>query len=165
MSVAIDIRTYRPGDVGWTVQTHAEYYARQWALPAAFECDVAKELAALVARLDPARDGFWLATADEERAGSIAIDGSSEPGWARLRFFITDDRHRGCGIGRRLVAHALDFCAQAGHRDVYLTTFAGLDAARHLYETHGFALVDERVETTWGRALAEQLFERRTARA
>jgi GNAT superfamily N-acetyltransferase len=162
VSVPIEIRGYRPGDIGWTVQAHAVYYATHWSLPAAFECDVAKGLAALVARLDPARDGFWIATAGDDRAGAIAIDGSSEPGWARLRFFITDDRHRGRGIGRLLVAHALAFCAKAGHRDVYLTTFAGLDAARHLYETNGFALVDERVETTWGRPLAEQLFERRT---
>lgn len=159
----VQLRAYAPGDVGWTVQAHAEYYARSWDLPRRFECDVAAELAALVARLDPARDGFWMATVDGARAGAIAIDGASETDWARLRFFIVDAAHRGRGLGGRLLEAALAFCAQAGHRDLYLTTFAGLDPARHLYERHGFKLVDERVERTWGRELVEQLFERRTS--
>jgi hypothetical protein len=42
---------------------------------------------------------------------------------------------------------------------VYLTTFAGLDPARHLYEDFGFRLTDERRGTTWGPELVEQRFE------
>ena len=52
------------------------------------------------------------------------------------------------------------FCDAQGHHRVYLTTFAGLDAARALYERHGFRLVEEGEDTTWGVKVTEQLFER-----
>jgi len=40
-----------------------------------------------------------------------------------------------------------------------LHTFAGLDAARHLYQQHGFALIDEHATTAWGPPVLEQRFE------
>jgi hypothetical protein len=43
---------------------------------------------------------------------------------------------------------------------VYLNTFAGLDAARALYERAGFHLVDEIEGESWGRTMREQRFER-----
>ena len=41
----------------------------------------------------------------------------------------------------------------------YLTTFAGLDAARRLYEEIGFTLTSEHADTTWGVPLNEQRFD------
>jgi RimJ/RimL family protein N-acetyltransferase len=42
---------------------------------------------------------------------------------------------------------------------VVLTTFAGLDAARALYERLGFRLVAEADGETWGTKVREQRFE------
>ena len=42
---------------------------------------------------------------------------------------------------------------------VYLTTFAGLAAARRLYEEIGFTLTSEHADTTWGVPLNEQRFD------
>ena len=44
---------------------------------------------------------------------------------------------------------------------VWLTTFAGLDAARALYERHGFRLVSESDIDQWSGGVREQRFERR----
>jgi hypothetical protein len=52
----------------------------------------------------------------------------------------------------------MDFCRQAGHRCVYLWTFEGLDAARHLYESQGFCLAEEKEDRTWGKPIKEQKF-------
>ena len=41
------------------------------------------------------------------------------------------------------------------------TTFAGLDAARHLYERAGFVLCQESEGDHWGRTVMEQTFELR----
>ena len=41
-----------------------------------------------------------------------------------------------------------------------LGTFAGLDAARALYEKHGFSLVREQEGTSWGIRVREQEFVR-----
>jgi hypothetical protein len=53
---------------------------------------------------------------------------------------------------------AMNFC-RARYRHVYLHTFAGLDAARHLYQQHGFTLIDEHTTTAWGPPVLEQRFE------
>jgi hypothetical protein len=47
-----------------------------------------------------------------------------------------------------------------GHRRVFLWTFEGLHAARHLYETHGFALEHQQPGDRWGRVVQEQRFVR-----
>ena len=54
---------------------------------------------------------------------------------------------------------ALDFCQQANFQKVYLTTFAGLDTARHLYEQARSVCVEEGVDTHWGNPVTEQTFE------
>jgi len=41
-----------------------------------------------------------------------------------------------------------------------LWTFQGLDAARRLYEAHGFVLVEQWSGDQWGQAMVEQRFER-----
>jgi hypothetical protein len=58
---------------------------------------------------------------------------------------------------------ALTFCGQCGFQRVYLTTFAGLNTARHLYEKFGFRLCCEQdgSHLTGKAALVEQVFEYR----
>jgi len=150
---------YVPGSIGRLVELHGRYYAGDWRFGRPFEAKVASELGELLARLDPNRDGFWIAAEDDEIVGGIAIDGTHTPGAARLRFFIVDGVHRGAGLGERLMRTALDFCRSTGHKRVFLTTFAGLDAARKLYERHGFVLTEERPDRTWGVEVTEQRFD------
>ena len=80
---------------------------------------------------------------------------------AHLRWFILDPHYQGQEIGRRLMNEAMSFCKQRGFRRVYLTTFAGLNAARHLYEQAGFRLCGEKdgSHLTGKSSLVEQVFE------
>jgi GNAT superfamily N-acetyltransferase len=152
------VQGYRPGSIGRIAQMHGLYYGREWGFPPSFEAGVARELADFVDGYDPARDGLWLLDADRVLA-SIALLGPRGDEPARLRWFIADERARGTGAGARLMRAAMDFVATAGYRHVYLTTFAGLDAARALYEQAGFRLVQEAEGRTWGAAVREQRFE------
>jgi len=45
---------------------------------------------------------------------------------------------------------AIHFCKDSGFKEVYLTTFAGLNPAKHVYEKWGFELVEEKEDNTWG---------------
>jgi RimJ/RimL family protein N-acetyltransferase len=54
---------------------------------------------------------------------------------------------------------ALCFRTKKDYRRVYLETFEGLHAARHLYEKFGFKLVHQTEETQWGKKVTEQMFE------
>ena len=152
---------YIPGAIGKVAELHGTYYHQHWDFGLFFESKVATELSAFLNRFDPARDGFWLARAQDQIVGAIAIDGSeAEANGARLRWFILDPAYQGQGIGNLLMRAAMQFCEQATFKRVYLTTFAGLDAARHLYEKWGFRLCEEEQDTHWGKAVMEQVFER-----
>lgn len=151
---------YRPGAIGRVAQLHAEYYHREWGFGLYFEAKVASELAAFFNRCDPARDGFWAALVDSRLEGAIVIDASeSAASLAHLRWFIVSDALRGQGAGHQLIETAMDFCCRKGYPGVYLWTFEGLGAARHLYEKHGFVLVEDHPGERWGSPVNEQRFE------
>jgi GNAT superfamily N-acetyltransferase len=159
MTAVIIARGYRPGVIGRVTELHAVYYHREWGFGLYFEAKVAAELAAFFGRCDDSRDAFWAALVDGRLEGAITIDRSeAAAGGAHLRWFIVSDALRGKGAGSRLIETAMDFCRRKGYPEVYLWTFEGLGAARHLYEKHGFVLVEEQPGDGWGMTVKEQRF-------
>ncbi len=153
---------YRCGMIARITQMHALYYAQNAGFGQRFEAVVAGGLAGFSDRLHSPRNAIWAALRGDEIVGSIAIDGEDLGGnLAHLRWFITDAAARGSGAGRRLLAAALGFVDAQGFEATHLWTFSGLSAARHLYEAHGFVLVEERPGQQWGREVLEQRFVRR----
>lgn len=150
-----------PGIIGYTASAHARYYAREWGFGPVFEAKVASGMAAFIQRYDARHDLLLWAEVDGEMVGTITIDGSDPDlpeGQAHLRWFIVSDTARGLGVGRLLFEAALTHLSVAGFTSCYLTTFAGLDPARRLYESAGFALRDEQEGESWGTRVVEQLF-------
>ena len=99
---------------------------------------------------------------DGRLIGSLTIDGTAAAdagGTARLRWFILAEETRGRGIGKALMRMAMEFLDQTQCRSCYLTTFAGLEPARALYQRHGFRLTHEAPEACWARPLLMQRFE------
>ncbi|WP_183514995.1 bifunctional helix-turn-helix transcriptional regulator/GNAT family N-acetyltransferase [Methylobacterium brachythecii] len=155
------VADYRPGIVARITGMHVLYYARAMEFGQRFESVVAAGLADFCGRLENPGNGIWSAVQDGEIVGSIAIDGEDLGGdIAHLRWFIIDECVRGGGLGRRLLSTALDFVDAQGFEETRLWTVAGLPAARHLYETHGFALAEEWVGDQWGKPQQEQRFVR-----
>ena len=156
----LKISHYQPGAIGRITELHALYYNKNSGFGLFFESKVATEMVDFLNRLNPARDEFWTAISKEKVIGSIAIDGiKSKSEGNHLRWFIVDPEYHNRGIGTVLIKTALEFCKKVQTSRVYLWTFSGLDAARHLYEKLGFALVKEQEGTTWGVKVKEQLFE------
>jgi GNAT superfamily N-acetyltransferase len=155
-------RGYLPGCIGRICELHALYYSESVGFGLPFEAKVAREMAEFCSRYDDQRDGLWLATSDGRIHGSVAIDGVHAEGeGARLRWFITSGEVRGRGVGTSLLTAAMEFCNLRGYTRVYLWTFAGLDAARHLYGKFGFRLVLQQRGARWGLEVDEQRFELR----
>jgi DNA-binding MarR family transcriptional regulator/GNAT superfamily N-acetyltransferase len=153
---------YAPGLIGAVVRMHAAYYAREFDFGSAFESKVAGGLAEFIPRLERGRNAVWRAVRDGLVIGAIAIDGDDLDGnYAHLRWFIVDDGLRGSGVGRALIETALAFVDAQGFDETRLWTFEGLDAARALYERHGFTLEREYPGDQWGVAVNEQVFVRR----
>ncbi len=159
---AFEITGYEPGAIGRITELQARYYAEHWDLGLYFEAKAASEMAEFLGRFNPARDGFWVVKAGDAIIGGITIDGKDAEGdGARLRWFILDEDYQGHGLGNRLMDEAMTFCKKAGFRRVYLTTFAGLASARHLYEKHGFRVCHEEdgSHLTGKASLVEQVLE------
>lgn len=150
---------YVPGAIGAIGRLHGTYYAREHDFGVLFEAKVTREFAEFAARFDPRYDGMWFVVDRGEVHGSLVIDGHRGAAPAHLRWVILSDAVRGKGLGHRLVDGAMAFCRRAGHRQVYLNTFKGLDAARSLYERARFRLVEEHTGETWGHVVTEQRFE------
>jgi len=151
---------YRPGSLAAVVRLHMDYYAPAWGFGLAFETKVAGEMAAFLARFDAARDLFLCARdAAGDIQGSVTIDAAEADSLgAHLRWYIVGAGGRGSGIGRQLLERAVAHCRARGYPSIYLTTFAGLDAARHLYESLGFRLIRELETDQWQGGVKEQHF-------
>lgn len=142
----ITIRPSEPGDAGYVAYMHGWYYCRYHGFHASSEYYFIKYLADFVG--DPTGGRLWIAEADGQTVGSIAIvrvDDST----AQLRWFLVDERYQGKGIGGRLIQTALDFCKEKDYTHVFLWTFKGLDQARTLYDKVGFALTEEKSNHEW----------------
>jgi len=151
---------YVPGCIGRVAELHGTYYAENWGFGRYFEAKVATELSEFLNRYDERRDGFWTISMADRVEGSITIDGiHGDDNGAHLRWFIMSDALRGKGAGNKLMDTAVEFCRDRNYGRVYLWTFEGLDAARHLYEKAGFELAEQFSGNQWGTEVTEQRFE------
>ncbi len=162
MQMNLQINTgYIPGIIGRIASMHAQYYSRETGFGEIFESKVAGGMAEFIPRLDQASNQIWSAGDKGQVLAAIAIDGECiGNNIGQLRWFIVDDELRGMGIGRRLISKAVKFCDQLGFDETHLWTLKGLDAARKLYEDHGFVLAREYYGEQWGPRVLEQKYIR-----
>lgn len=150
------IRPARPGDAGFIAHRHGVLYEKEHGLDQVFEQYVISGMAKFFASGTLGR--IWVAEFAGRIVGAIAIVGIDE-GTAQLRWFLIEPEFRGSGLGRRLMHTAMDYCRQNGFHNVFLWTFVGLDAARHLYESFGFRPTEQIENTTWRDKLIEEKWE------
>lgn len=153
-------RHYEPGDAGRLCSLQASHYAREWAFTKDYEAVVARDMGLFLLRYDPARDLFLTIVVGDTVEGGVILDGGENPDDpARLRWFILSPELKGKGLGHALINRAMSFAVEKQYHHIYLTTFEGLDAARHLYEHAGFHLTQETMGNTWGVPVTEQRFD------
>ncbi len=153
---------YIPGSIGRVAELHGTYYHEHREFTVFYDANVATEVSEFLGIYHEKRDGFWTASLNGPVEASINIDGiHAEKEGAHLRWFIISDVLRGRGIGNRLINESLNFCRNKGYKRIYLWTFEGLNAAKHLYEKNGFKLVEQHKGIQWGTEVNEQRFELR----
>src|SRR5215475_11894129 len=151
-------RLGRPGDLGWVVMAHGETYAAEFGWDTSFEALVARIVADFAARPDSARQAAWIAEVDGRRAGCVFCVGVDED-TAQLRILLVDPAARGLGLGARLVDECVSFARDAGYRRMRLWTNDPLQAARKIYVSRGFRLVEEEPHHSFGADMVGQVFE------
>ncbi|MFE9688244.1 GNAT family N-acetyltransferase [Micromonospora sp. NPDC005806] len=163
MSEEILIRPLsRPGDLGWVVMAHGERYAAEFGWDTSFEALVARIVADYAADHDPAREAAWIAEVDGERVGCVFCVAADDR-TAQLRILLVDPAARGRRLGGRLVDECLAFAQRAGYTRMRLWTNHPLVAARRIYLSRGFRLIQEEPHHSFGTDLTGQVYERELA--
>lgn len=154
-----ELRSHRPGDMGWIVHRHGVLYADAYGWDESFEALVAGIVSAFIRDFDARRERCWIAELNGESVGSVFLTrGDDET--ARLRLLYVEPHARGRGIGEQLVEECLTFGRQAGYRRVTLWTNDILVAARRIYERAGFTLVKAEPHRSFGHDLIGETWER-----
>ncbi|CAN7488401.1 helix-turn-helix domain-containing GNAT family N-acetyltransferase [Rhizobium sp. LjRoot30] len=149
------LRGNQPGDIGWVVQSQAEFYTREYGWNDQFEALVAEVAGAFLKNFNPASERCWIAERNGQKIGSIFIANGGD-GIAKLRLLYVDPSARGLGLGRMLVEECIRFSRQAGYRQISLWTNDNLTAARNIYLKAGFRLVAEERHRMFGPELNGQ---------
>ena len=149
------LRDPEPGDMGWVVCAQARFYAKEYGWGQQFEALVSQIVAQFAENFDPAGEKCWIAEQDGRNVGSVFVVRQDEE-TAKLRLLYVDQAARGLGLGRRLVDECLRFARGRGYRRMELWTNDVLSAARHVYESAGFELINEERHHSFGKDLVGQ---------
>ncbi|HEX7760236.1 MAG TPA: bifunctional helix-turn-helix transcriptional regulator/GNAT family N-acetyltransferase [Caulobacteraceae bacterium] len=146
---AVTLRGLEPGDMGWVVERHAVIYGREYGWGRLFEAEVAGMAANILRALDDPGARAWIAEMAGRRVGSVFM--VREAGdIARLRLLLLEPEARGQRLGQRLVDECLAFARAAGYREVVLWTHTELTAARAIYASRGFELIETHFHSDFG---------------
>ncbi len=153
-----EIVGFQHGGLSALSSLQAAYYAKHWGLDHLYESVITKGVSEFLQRYHPDNDFVRLVLLDGQFFGGITID-SHDGIVGQLRWFIVSEKLHGLGLGKKLIDEAMEFVKHKGFEKIYLTTVSGFDAARKLYDLHGFNVVAEKLDTTWGKPMTEQRME------
>jgi DNA-binding MarR family transcriptional regulator/GNAT superfamily N-acetyltransferase len=152
------LRSHRPGDMGWVVQSHGALYASEYGFDSSFEGLVAEITAKFLASFDASRERCWIAELDGAQVGSVFLVRHTDD-VAKIRLLLVDPAGRGQRLGQRLVAECIAFARACGYRKITLWTQSILLAARKIYQDEGFVLVADEANRSFGQSLISETWE------
>jgi GNAT superfamily N-acetyltransferase len=82
-----------------------------------------------------------LAISESEAAGTIAVRPLNQEECEAKRLYVSP-RFRGAGLGRKLLAAAIENARRMGYHTMYGDTLTTMHQAAQLYESIGFVKVD-----------------------
>jgi len=155
---AFVLRPHRPGDMGQVISLHGSLYAEQFGWDHTFEALVASISAEFITSFDPETECSWIAEVDGDFVGSafvVRVDDDI----CKLRMMIIDQKAQGLGIGRALLNESLGFARRKGYGKMTLWTNDVLIAARKMYATAGFTMIDAEPVHTFGKDMVSETWE------
>jgi DNA-binding MarR family transcriptional regulator/GNAT superfamily N-acetyltransferase len=153
------LRSHRPGDMGWVMQSHGAFYASEYGFDSSFEVLVAEIAAKFLTSFDASREHCWIADIDGAQVGSLFLVRHTDD-VAKLRLLLVDPAGRGQRLGQRLVGESIAFARACGYRKITLWTQSILVAARRIYQDSGFVLVASEPHRSFGQDLIGETWER-----
>lgn len=159
MEEKIRIRTsLKPGDIGSLIWLHATLYSAEYGLDHTFEGYVASAAGEFAKTYDSRKDYLGVAEEWGRMVGVIAIVAVNDS-VGQLRWFLVHPDVRGQGVGRKLIAGALEHCRARRFDSVFLWTISELEKAAHLYKSFGFKRSEEKTHEIWGAIRTEERYD------
>ena len=116
-------------------------------------------MANFIKRFNARRERCWIAEIGNKPVGSVLVVRRSDC-IAQLRLLLVEPEARGLGIGRALVDECIRFSREEGYAKITLWTQSNLVAARRIYETAGFRMVQQEAHHSFGHNLIGENWER-----
>jgi GNAT superfamily N-acetyltransferase len=139
---------FEPGDLGQLIHIHGVQNLRDYGFNEIHEAYCARIATDFMLDPNPGRSRVWLTRKDGAVIGSVFI--CELPGdVAQLRLLFVDASVRGLGLGRWLVEEAVQYCREAGFKSICLWTVEGLDRAKSVYTSLGFAVTQSKPNQDW----------------
>lgn len=152
------LRDLEPGDLEWVAQQHGQVYSQEYGFNAQLEVFVARMCADFSKNFKPGWERGWIAQHRSERVGSVFVTKKSNH-TAMLSMLIVTSQARGLGIGVRLIDEAIRFTRARGYTHLMLWTHTRLLAARALYKSQGFQLIDTEATTSFGQPTISETWQ------
>lgn len=130
------IRSPLPGEYGWIVQVHGQYYAEKFGWREEFECIVAKIMVEYLELASSKRQACFIAEVNGRPEGCVMLveNGQDE---GKLRIMFVSENIRGKGIGTLLTQAVLTKAKDIGYSSLSLWTTNNQIEARALYKKNG----------------------------
>lgn len=142
------LREPQPGELGWIVQAHGEFYFREFGWGTQFEGVVADIVGRYAEQMADPQQFCWIADLGGKPVGCVMLTRDPDR-TARLRVMLVDEAARGRGVGQLLCQAVLDAAKTCGDRSVVLWTTSRQKAARRLYQRFGFQCLSSEPNTTF----------------
>lgn len=147
-----------PGDPGYVMYLHGQYYRYEHAYGIGFESYVALGIHEFLAGYDPEKDRVWICEHDDRIIGSLVLMHRDDDA-AQLRYFLVLPGYTGIGLGKHLMDRFVEFLRERRYRSAFLWTTDEQTTAIALYRKYGFVYTDEKPSTAFGKPLQEQRYE------
>jgi len=133
----IEIRAFEPrfqDEVGELIST-----IQRGEFGVAISLDAQPDLTSIRSYYQTEDGNFWIARANEELIGTIALKDIGNSQVALRKMFVAANfRGKSAGVARQLLEVALQWATSKGIKDVYLGTTEMFSAAHRFYEQNGF---------------------------
>ncbi len=152
------LRPHRAGDISAVTQRTIASASEEFGFNGACEVMLLQRASDFVANFEAERDCSWIAERDGVVVGAALVKRDTLQ-TARLMMLHVESRARGIGIGRRLIAEAINFVTRAGYKTLELGLFDVMKSARFLAHGAGFRHADESAHTLFGQSLQQQTWQ------
>jgi DNA-binding MarR family transcriptional regulator/predicted GNAT family acetyltransferase len=151
------LRPHRAGDISYVAQRSIASAMEEFELAGLYETVMLGAATHFLERFSPERECTWMAERDGAVVGSVFVR-QVDTRTAELAMLHVESRARGIGIGRRLIAEAIEFARRTGYDTMQLELLDAMKTARLLLHGAGFRHVSEATDSRFGRAVQRQLW-------